>query len=45
VAEPQRRLWSGLLLLMVGLEAICAVPWEVLLVGRSTRLLALVGRL
>jgi O-antigen/teichoic acid export membrane protein len=41
VAEPQRRLWSGLLLLMVGLEAICAVPWEVLLVGRSTRRLAL----
>jgi O-antigen/teichoic acid export membrane protein len=26
---------------MVGLEAICAVPWEVLLVGRSTRRLAL----
>ena len=46
VAEPQRRLWSGLLLLMVGLEAICAVPWEVLLVGRSTRrLLRLVDQL
>ena len=41
VTGPQRRLWSGLLLLMVGLEAICAVPWEVLLVGRSTRRLAL----
>ena len=41
VSESQRRLWSGLLLLMVGLEAICAVPWEVLLVGRSTRRLAL----
>jgi O-antigen/teichoic acid export membrane protein len=41
VTGPQRRLWSGLLVLMVGLEAICAVPWEVLLVGRSTRRLAL----
>lgn len=41
VAEPQRRLWSLLVLLMVGLEASCAVPWEVLLVARDTRRLAL----
>jgi O-antigen/teichoic acid export membrane protein len=41
VADQQRRLWSVLVLLMVGLEAICAVPWEVLLVGRDTRRLAL----
>ncbi|MEB3242545.1 MAG: lipopolysaccharide biosynthesis protein [Cyanobacteriota bacterium] len=41
LAEPQRRLWGALLLLMVGLEAICAVPWEVLLVAGDTRRLAL----
>jgi O-antigen/teichoic acid export membrane protein len=41
VTGPQRRLWSVLLMMMVGLEATCAVPWEVLLVGRSTRRLAL----
>ncbi|MFN9631142.1 MAG: lipopolysaccharide biosynthesis protein [Cyanobacteriota bacterium] len=41
VGESQRRLWSALVLLMVGLEACCAVPWEVLLVARDTRRLAL----
>ena len=41
VAAPERRVWGALLLLMVGLEAICAVPWEVLLVGGDTRRLAL----
>jgi O-antigen/teichoic acid export membrane protein len=41
VGPGQRRLWGVLLLLMVGLEAICAVPWEVLLVGGATRRLAL----
>lgn len=41
VDPERRRLWGTLLLLMVGLEAICAVPWEVLLVGRATGRLAL----
>ncbi|MFN9546899.1 MAG: lipopolysaccharide biosynthesis protein [Cyanobacteriota bacterium] len=41
VTEPQRLLWGGLVLLMVGLEASCAVPWEVMLVARDTRRLAL----
>ena len=41
VTPSERRLWGVLVLLMVGLEVICAVPWEVLLVGRQTRKLAL----
>jgi O-antigen/teichoic acid export membrane protein len=41
VTEPQRRLWGALVVLMVGLEASCAVPWEVMLVARDTRRLAL----
>lgn len=41
VTEPQRLLWGGLVLLMVGLEASCAAPWEVMLVARDTRRLAL----
>ncbi|MFN9646301.1 MAG: lipopolysaccharide biosynthesis protein [Cyanobacteriota bacterium] len=41
LGEQPRRLWGALLLLMVGLEAICAVPWEALLVGGDTRRLAL----
>lgn len=41
VSPAQRSFWGTLVLLMVGLEAICAVPWEVLLVDRDTRRLAL----
>ncbi|MEB3244212.1 MAG: lipopolysaccharide biosynthesis protein [Cyanobacteriota bacterium] len=41
VGGAQRTLWGGLVLAMVGLEAICAVPWEMLLVARDTRRLAL----
>jgi O-antigen/teichoic acid export membrane protein len=41
VGAERRGLWGALVVAMVGLEAICAVPWEVLLVGRQTRKLAL----